>query len=214
MACPDGDELGSAQAVNAGVTGMAGATTRQRYLDAVVEHILDTGRTDLSLVVLADAAETSDRMLVYYFKTREALLTEAINNIRRRRRRTLAVSLARIPRADIETDLRQVLEGLCADESASATRLFYDAAARGFRGEAPFRAFLEGTIRDSIDEAAQTARRLGADASGAETFGTLFAALSASLACDLQATNDRERIDLTIAVAAKTLVAQLAPWPL
>ena len=60
---------------------MAGTTTRQRYLDHVVEHMVSEGRTDLTLVVLAEAAGTSDRMLVYYFKTREALLNEAMASI-------------------------------------------------------------------------------------------------------------------------------------
>ena len=46
---------------------MAGTTTRQRYLDAVVEAMVREGRTDLTLVVLAEEAGTSDRMLIYYF---------------------------------------------------------------------------------------------------------------------------------------------------
>ncbi len=189
---------------------MAGATTRQRYLDSVVETMLDSGRTDLSLVVLAEAAGTSDRMLVYYFKTREALLTEAVKTIRARRRKELTQALAGVPRSRPVADgLRDALRWLSGEENACATRLFYDAAGRGFRAEAPFREFLEGAIQDSLDEAALTARRLGAGETDARTFATMFSALATSLACDRQVTGDHERVDRAIDAAADALALSL-----
>ena len=189
---------------------MAGTTTRQRYLDAVVEAMVREGRTDLTLVVLAEEAGTSDRMLIYYFKTREALLTEAMDNIRVRRRKQLGAALGRITRTDPADGVRQILQWLCSDENAAATRLWYDAAGRGVNGEEPFPAFLGGVIRDTVEEAEVAARRLGAADLDAQTFGTMFSALSTSLACDCHATGDRERVERAIEQSAGDLAALLA----
>lgn len=191
---------------------MAGTTTRQRYLDAVVEAMIRAGRTDLTLVVLAAAAGTSDRMLIYYFKTREALLTEAMDTIRVRRRKQLGSALARISRKEPSEGLRQILQWLCSDENAAATRLWFDAAAgRGVNEEEPFPAFLAGVLRDSVEEAEVAARRLGAEDIAAQTFGTMFSALSTSLACDGQTTGDTERIGRAIDLSADMLAQLISP---
>lgn len=190
---------------------MAGTTTRQRYLDAVVEAMVRAGRTDLTLVTLAEAAGTSDRMLVYYFKTREALLTEAMDTIRVRRRKQLGAALARISRKDPAEGLRQILQWLCSEENAAATRLWFDAAGRGVRDEEPFPAFLAGVLRDSVEEAEIAARRLGAEDLAAQTFGTMFSALSTSLACDAQSTGDHDRLGRAIDHAADVLARLINP---
>lgn len=190
---------------------MAGETTRQRYLEAVVECMLEAGRTDLPLVALAQAAGTSDRMLVYYFKTREALVSEALERIRARRRAKLANELGRVPRApDPQTGIGEVMRWMASSSDSAAIQFFYDAGSRGFGADGPFHDFLEGSIRDSVDEAALTARRMGADESHAESFGTMFTALGTSLAGDLLATGDTERIDRAIDAASAALTAALA----
>lgn len=189
---------------------MAGTTTRQRYLEAVVEHILVEGRTDLPLVSMAAAAGTSDRMLVYYFKTRDALLTEAIQSIRTRRRRRLAKMLALIatsetPAAGLET----VLRWATGDENAADTRLFYDAAARSFHDDEPFAVFVTDSIRDWVFEGAAAARSLGVEEDRARTFGTLLGALAPSLAADRLTTGDHERVAAAIGPATEVLLSTL-----
>lgn len=190
---------------------MAGTTTRQRYLDAVVEHMVDEGRTDSSLVVLAEAAGTSDRMLIYYFKTREALLTEAAETIRRRRTARLSAALARVTRAEAAEGVEQILQWLASEENAAATRLYHDAAGRGLRGEAPFASFVKAVVEDTVHEAELAARRLGASEDQARAFGTVFNALSTALACDLQATGDEERVHAAIHESAGSLSELLRP---
>lgn len=188
---------------------MAGTTTRQRYLDDVVEHMVSAGRTDLTLVVLAEAAGTSDRMLVYYFKTREALLNEAMASIRSRRRKQLATALARISRADVREGIEKALTWQCSEENAAGTRLHFEAAGRGFRNEAPFVDFLEGVVNDSVTEAEVAARRLGAEDINAQNFGTLFSALAIALAGDVQTTGQTERVERGIAAASASLARLL-----
>ncbi len=80
---------------------MAPVTTRQRYLEAVVELMVDEGRVDQTLEALAAAAGTSDRMLVYYFETRDALAAEAVRLLRERRRQLANTVMTRISLAPL-----------------------------------------------------------------------------------------------------------------
>ncbi len=189
---------------------MAGETTRQRYLEAVVAHMMSTGRTDLPLVALADAAGTSDRMLVYYFKTREALMTEAVSTARQRRRQDLAAALGRVPQApEPASQLADVLRSFASADDTASLRFYFDACGQGFHDEGPFGDFLAGSIQDMVEEASLLARRLGADEHSARSFGTLFAALAPALGVDALATEDTDRVDAAIAVGVAALLSSL-----
>lgn len=188
---------------------MAGTTTRQRYLDSVVEAMITEGSTDLTLVVLAEAAGTSDRMLIYYFKTRGALLTEAMDTIRARRRKSLSLELSQLSRHDLEVSLRDLITSMCGPDNTAGTHLYYDAAGRWASAIEPFPEFLRGVISDTVEEAEEAARRLGTNSTNAETFGTLFSALTTSLACDRQVTNDDDRVGRAIDSAATSLASLL-----
>ncbi len=191
---------------------MAGTTTRQRYLEAVVDCVIGRGRTDLPLVTLAEAAGTSDRMLVYYFKTRDALLTEVVQSIRTRRRRRLAQALAALPNADSPEDgLRQVLAWVTSDDNAPHVRLYYDALVHSFNDEEPFAGFARETLQDWISEGTTAARALGADEERSQAFGTLLAATAMALAADRLTTGDKERVDRCLARTTSALLSMLAP---
>ncbi|MFD5539396.1 TetR/AcrR family transcriptional regulator [Streptomyces sp. NPDC127079] len=65
---------------------------RQALLAGIRAYVLRNGLADLSLRPLAQALGTSDRMLLYYFGTKERMITEAISLYDRRpllRARTL-----------------------------------------------------------------------------------------------------------------------------
>ena len=50
---------------------------RVRLLDRVADHVLEHGASDLSLSELARAVGSNNRMLLYYFGSKEAVLREA-----------------------------------------------------------------------------------------------------------------------------------------
>lgn len=193
---------------------MAGKTTRQRYLEAVVECMLEQGRTDLPLVSLAEAAGTSDRMLVYYFKTREGLLSEAVESIRvRRRDDLLAITNKMVSRDAAPRVLDDLLRWVTSTDNEAAIRLFYDAAGRGFHQEAPFGEFLSQSLQDWVDAGTQAARRVGAGADSARSFATILAATAQAMAADRLGTGDGERVDQAIPAAVSALVSMLTPDP-
>ncbi|MGL5851829.1 MAG: TetR/AcrR family transcriptional regulator [Phycicoccus sp.] len=70
---------------------------RTALLDGAVAHVLDHGIGTLSLRPLAAALGTSDRMLLYYFGTREALLEAVLVEAGSRLRTALDTSLPAEP---------------------------------------------------------------------------------------------------------------------
>src|SRR5215472_5116869 len=64
--------------------------TRAKLLEQIVDYILKRGLTDLTLRPLATALDTSPRMLLYFFGSKEQLLTEALALVRTRQQREFA----------------------------------------------------------------------------------------------------------------------------
>lgn len=54
---------------------------RSKLLDAAVDHVLEHGLIGLTLRPLAAAIGTSDRMLIYHFGSRDALIAEVVARI-------------------------------------------------------------------------------------------------------------------------------------
>ncbi len=59
-------------------------TKRSELLDLLADHILANGLSASSLRALAKAAETSDRMLLYYFKDKDDLMEAALTRVAER----------------------------------------------------------------------------------------------------------------------------------
>jgi len=63
----------------AGAAAGTGASDRRaRLLDRVVDYVLEHGIADLTLRRLADAVGSNNRMLLYYFGSREGIIVAAI----------------------------------------------------------------------------------------------------------------------------------------
>lgn len=110
---------------------------RAAFLDGAVEHALGTGVSTLSLRPLAAALGTSDRMLLYYFGTRDQLLVEVLDVVGRRLQAHLAGALPDAPMPPEELLAR--LEGALADPGAeAAVRLYVEISGQAARGVEPF----------------------------------------------------------------------------
>ena len=96
---------------------------RGRTLAQVADYLLEHGLEGVSLRPLAAALGTSTRMLLYDFGSKEALLDEALAEIRHR----LAERLAELQsdRGDAAT-LEAVWEWVSADERVPFMRLFFE----------------------------------------------------------------------------------------
>lgn len=57
------------------------AIKKQQIIEHITQHMIVNGLSDLGLRKLAAVAGTSDRMLIYYFETKDALIGEVLHAI-------------------------------------------------------------------------------------------------------------------------------------
>jgi AcrR family transcriptional regulator len=108
---------------------------REAVLERLADHILAHGLAASSLRALARAAKTSDRMLLYYFEDKDALVAAALERISAR---MMAVLLADTAPAPLEpAALTARLAALVQDQSLwPFMRLWLEMAARAGHGDA------------------------------------------------------------------------------
>ena len=110
---------------------------REAFLAGAVEHVLASGVGTFSLRPLAAALGTSDRMLLYYFGTRDALLTAVLERVGDH---MLAGLSAVLPSEPVPAD--ELLAGLWqvgrADEVQPALRLYLEVLGLSAARREPF----------------------------------------------------------------------------
>jgi AcrR family transcriptional regulator len=153
---------------------------RGATLAKAADYVLEHGLAGMSLRPLAKALDTSPRMLLYDFGTKEQLIHELLAEIRRREESLLE--------ADVRT-LDDVWRWISAPEREPFLRLFFEiyVDALGSEEAAPlvrdWLQFLETQWRPRVDEAT----------------ATLMIAVVRGLLLDRLATGDRRRTDAALA---------------
>jgi AcrR family transcriptional regulator len=98
---------------------------RTRTLSKAADYVLERGLEGLSLRPLAAALETSTRMLLYDFRSKEQLIEEVLAEIRRREAGLLEEMQARAATGQAEI-LAAVWEWVTAPERAPFMRVFFE----------------------------------------------------------------------------------------
>ena len=111
---------------------------REAFLSGAVEHVLRHGVATLSLRPLAAALGTSDRMLLYYFGTREQLLTAVLGAVGERLQAQFAAILPadQVSPAALVRGLATALQDPAAE---AALRLYVEVSGLAARGHEPHR---------------------------------------------------------------------------
>jgi AcrR family transcriptional regulator len=110
---------------------------RAAHLAGAVEHVLREGVATLSLRPLAAALGTSDRMLLYYFGTRDDLLAEVLDAVGEQLRTGLTAALpgGPVPPGRLLAALWASLERSGAQ---AHVRLYLEVSGLAARGRQPF----------------------------------------------------------------------------
>jgi AcrR family transcriptional regulator len=95
-------------------------------LEAAARYILEAGLATLSLRPLAAELDTSPRVLLYHFGSKESLLAEALHRIRQWQQQAASAWLAQGGRGDPAAALRRAWAWLTSDEAAPFMRLFFE----------------------------------------------------------------------------------------
>ncbi len=111
---------------------------RAAFLAGAVEHVLDHGVATLSLRPLAAALGTSDRMLLYYFHSREQLLVAVLAEVGAQLQGHLSEALP--DRALPPAVLLGAAEAALRSEGVDRhLRLYVEVSGLAARGQEPFR---------------------------------------------------------------------------
>ena len=172
---------------------------RNELLDAVAEYLLQHGLVDLSLRPLARAIETSPRMLLYHFGSKERLVVAALTRAREREMRLFSEWA---PNMGADENPEQLARRAWAWMSDPATepfmRLFFEVYGIALQQPARYAGFLDHAVEDWLRALTEGLEDAGVDRAAARRAATLIVALARGLLLDLLATGDRERIDAAI----------------
>ncbi len=115
---------------------MAGSEDRrEEIIRQLADYVLAKGLGASSLRPLAAAAGTSDRMLLYYFTDKSALIAAVLEHITARLGEALEASAQQDPGQPVLAD---IWRRVCQDDLRDYMRLWLDIAARAARGEDPY----------------------------------------------------------------------------
>lgn len=124
---------------------MAAEEKRAAALEAILDHLLAEGLENTGIRRLASAAGISDRMLIYYFGSKNGLLTDALDLLSERTSEGLNLLIG--DGSHEPEDILKVLDSAMAiPRFENAMKLFLEVAARGVRGIEPFRTSAKTTI--------------------------------------------------------------------
>ena len=122
---------------------------REAAIELMADHLLLNGLVGASLRPLAAAAGTSDRMLLYYFEDRDALLTATLERVAHRLTRRLDAALPPGARLAPTPLLAAIWAGTSSEAMQPFMHLWLDLAAAAARGTQPH-ARIAATIADGF----------------------------------------------------------------
>lgn len=180
------------------------AEIRNDLLERVSGYVLEHGLAELSLRPLAHAVGSSPRTLLYHFGSKEAMIADVLDHVRREQMKIYA-SIRASGASAPETIFGAAAEFMRDPSIFPAMRLFFETYALALRDPKRFPRFFDGAVRDWLDVLAgplPRGRRARDDAMAA---ATVTLALYRGLMLDLCATHDCERTERALELGARAL---------
>ena len=167
--------------------------SRQRLLNATIDHVREHGMGDITLRQLAVALGTSHRMLIFHFGSKEGLLVEVVRAVEARQKQALD-ELGADPGLSAADQLRRLWARLVQPELAQHERLFFEAYAYALQNRPHTHALLEHLVDDWLTPLHDFGLKLGIPEAAARAEGRLILATVRGLILDLLATGDRDGV--------------------
>lgn len=115
---------------------------REQLLDQITDHVLQHGLIGLTLRPLAAAVGTSDRMLIYHFGSRDALVSEVVSRVTER---SIAVVDGMAAAPTVRSAVNRLWGAYCAGPLGPCLTVYCQAAATGLIGQEPYRGAARAT---------------------------------------------------------------------
>ncbi len=176
----------------------------EEWLDAGVAYIAKGGVAELSLRPLAKAVDSSPRVLLYYFGSKEKLVAKVIQRLRDRQR--AGFGRMREARYEQPSDAcRAIWKQMSAPESELAFKLSLEVYALALRHRKRFANFLSSSVEDWLEFLAEPLEREGHPKTEARAFATMVVAGFRGFMLDYCASHDRKRVDRAVELWLKAL---------
>ncbi len=137
---------------------------REELLDQVTDHVLEHGLIGLTLRPLAAAIGTSDRMLIYHFGSRDALVSAVVA---RATERAIAEVEALPSAPSVRSAVNRLWRAYREEPLSRLLTLYCQAAASGLIGQEPYRSDARATnerwaaaLRDHLVRSGAPVRRV------------------------------------------------------
>jgi AcrR family transcriptional regulator len=186
-----------------------GDPQKAALLTALVDYILEHGMADLSLRPAAAAIGTSPRMLLYYFNSKEELLTAAIAQAREREMRMFAREVQKWGEASPAHVFRRIWNWYSAERRAPYLRFFFEVYGLALQNPAKFPEFLRTVGSDFLAFTEEGLVARGFSRRDARALASLSMASIRGLLMDLMTTGERARVDAAARLAEAHLEAAL-----
>lgn len=171
------------------------ATGREQLLDGIADYCLAHGVADLTLRSVGRAVGSNNRMLLYYFGSKEAMISAALQHAGARFPDIHeAFELLRQPDRPLTDCLDDTWRAISAEANLPFTRLFFEVFGLAAHQPGRFDAFLGSVGHDWSAEVASVFRRAGTTPARARRIGIEIVALWRGLQMDLLSGGDRARI--------------------
>ena len=161
---------------------------RAEILARAAAYVLEHGLSDLSLRPLAAALNTSGRMLIYYFGTKDQLVVDVLDEIRRRKYAELGLGAE-----DVDV-LRRYWDWATSPEGQRYLRLVYEVYGLSLHEPERFSGFLTAESRDVVENIGHGFRAAGIPDHHVDALSTYTFAALRGLELDLLATGEANRI--------------------
>ncbi|HET9170905.1 MAG TPA: TetR/AcrR family transcriptional regulator [Actinospica sp.] len=189
----------------------AAKAERERLLDLCADYVLAHGVAALTLRGLAAAIGSNNRMLLYYFGSKEQLTMDALVAAGSRfpRFSSLSHDLRTSP-APLESRLFEAWDGISAAENRPFARLFFEVFGLAVNRPDVYGAWLERVARDLVADVAATFEREGVRPAPAEVLARELVACWRGLQMDLLGSSDERRAHLAAQAAVESVCARVA----
>jgi AcrR family transcriptional regulator len=162
-------------------------------LDRTVDYVLKRGIVDLTLRPLAAALNTSPRMLLYFFGSKERLITEALAQAGTRQQQEFERLLS--TRGKRRTRLTLAWEFWSTEENRWFLWFFFEVFVLAMRNRERFPGFLERMVKDWLSFFEQAVEAAGFEPRRVTPLATFILATIRGLQLDLLATSEKPRVD-------------------
>jgi AcrR family transcriptional regulator len=170
---------------------------RAELLERIVDYVYERGVSQLSLRPLGDAVGCSPRLLLYFFSSKEELVTQVLAAAGARQR--ALVSRLQLEQAATPAQVcREIWHAVSDPKSEPVFRLFFEVYGLALQDRARYASFLSRVVDEWLAFIAQPAIAAGWEPGAARAHATLMLAGFRGFLLDLCATRDRERVDRAV----------------